>query len=77
MALFSADSVNAIVAGNPSVIRPVEIVDFWSQAFEQANKTLVLRAALQFLEAPLPPRVLGGNGVFYLLGCLILSSYFC
>lgn len=59
--------MNAIVAGNPSKIRPVEIVDFWSQAFEQANKTLVLRAALQFLEAPLPPRVFGGSGGFKLL----------
>lgn len=57
MATYILDCVNALVAGNPSKIRPVEIVDFWSQSFEQANKTMVLRAALQFLEAPLPPRV--------------------
>lgn len=57
-----ADCVNAIVAGHPSKILPVEIVDFWSQSFERASKNMVLRAALQFLEAPSPPRVLGGTG---------------
>lgn len=47
---------------------PVDLVDFWFYSVEQSDKSRVLNAALQFLEAPLPPRA-------SVMNCLV-SAFF-
>lgn len=56
------DCVNAVVAGNPLKAVPVDLVDFWFYSVEHSDRAHVLNAALQFLEAPFPPRASIING---------------
>eukprot|EP00803_Ostreobium_quekettii_P001890 evm.model.scf_145EXC.9 EVM.evm.TU.scf_145EXC.9 scf_145EXC:110313-123285(-) len=63
MANYVLECVSAVATGCPSGLRPEELCDFWSAlAYEQADKVLVLKAALQFLQARSPARTRAPSG---------------